>query len=113
MKGDVHYKWITSGSCATSGNAAHNFYGNYAGLSLLNADEVVHLQIGTIGANGLRVGLEAQLQADYSGYRITAPASLVDFPPVKASDASALQFINDSAGANASAQYVIWTRGII
>lgn len=112
MKGDVHYKWVHSGSCAASGNAPHNFYGPYGGLSKLNSAEVIHLQVGTLGANGFRIGLEGELTND-NGYRITPPASLIDFPPLKASDASALQFVNDAAGANASALYVIWKRGIL
>jgi hypothetical protein len=111
MKGDVHYKWITSGSCATSANTAHNFYGTYSGLSQLNADEVVHLQIAATG-QPLRIGLEGQL-TNNNGYRITTIASMVDIPPIKASDASAMQFINDASGLNASALFVIWRRGII
>jgi hypothetical protein len=111
MKGDVHYKWITSGSCATSGSTVHNFFGTYAGLSQLNADEVVHLQIGATG-NAMRIGLEAQL-TNNTGYRITPTASVVDLPPIKASDASAMQFVNDISGSNTSAVFVIWRRGII
>lgn len=114
MYGDVHYKWVHGGSCATSANTPHNFYGIYNGLSDLNGAEVVHLQLEAISGNAFRWGLEGRLETSAAyGILISPAGSVIDIPPIKVSDASAAQFINSVINSNASATFTIWRRGIL
>ena len=45
MYGDTKYEWVKSGSTAASAATAHLLFGAYNGLSLLNDDDVLNVQI--------------------------------------------------------------------
>lgn len=116
-KGDVQWTWVTAGSYYTSASGTHSLFGSYSGLSTLNNDEVVKLQIAA-SASDYNVGFSPGV--DHSkGLRIFAAASWVELPPMRAGTASQLLFarINGAGSAdwaasvnNVSAMWVIWTR---
>ena len=43
--GDVNYALISSASTGASADTAHLLFGAYEGLSLLNNDEILHIQL--------------------------------------------------------------------
>ena len=98
-----------AGSTATAAAGAHNLFGAYSGLSLLNNDEVVFLQIAATGAD-MRVAGDPDVPATNNvGIRITIAASNYDLPPMRVGDASQLTFARE-AGTNATANYTVWFR---
>ena len=104
--GDTSYKLVTAGSFATSAVATQLLFGSYGGLSLLNQDEVVHIQIHVSGLE-LRIG--DSTTTNNIGLKISAAASLVDLRSMRAAEASGL-FVARATGDNASYNWTIWRR---
>ena len=111
--GDVRYEFTAAGSNATNSSAVQTFFGTYSGLSLLNNDDVIHLQISA-SANELFVGPTAYVDKT-KGYKIYPGLSTIDFPPMRIGTASLLQVARvngpDAPSAfNASYNWVVWRR---
>ena len=102
--GAISYDWITSGSTATSAAGQRDFFGVYNGLSLLNQDDVVIVQIQA-SVNDLRVG--PKTLTNNTGIPIGAYASLIDLPPMRVGLASGLQIAREGS-ADASMAWVAW-----
>lgn len=110
MYGDPSYTLTLSGSTATSANTAHRLFGLNNSLStLLNAKDVVFIQIVAASGQGLRIGHGATL-TNNTGLQISIAASAYDLPPIQVGTASALHLARDGAGADASALWSVWSR---
>lgn len=107
-KGDPNYTFISSGCTATSANTTHLFFGTYQGLSTLNNDEAVHIQIVAASGQGLRVGNSTV--TNNQGLQISPSMSIVDLPPMRAGDASQLRLARDGSSGDASMLWVAWRR---
>lgn len=113
MKGDTNYTWISSGSTAASADTAHLLWGNYGGLSDLNADEVIHLQI-LASANNFYMLPFTDASATELGQRFVAGNDYyIDIPPMKVSAASQLHFRNAVNGSNGELLWVIYSRNAL
>jgi len=111
--GDVRYEFTAAGSNATNSSAVQTLFGSYSGLSLLNNDDVVHIQLSA-SVNELFVGPTAFLEKTI-GYKIYPSLSTIDLPPQRVGNASLLQMIRvngpDAPSAfNASVNWVVWRR---
>ena len=106
MYGDVYFKIIASGSTATSAATAHLVFGTYAGLSTLNNNDVVNVQLNAVTAD-CRVW--DSTVTNNNGLRLSTAASIFDMPPMRAGDASGLQFVRDT-GTNSTLQWTVWSR---
>jgi hypothetical protein len=108
--GDVSYSWISSGSTSASADTAHSLFGAYGGLSDLNVDAVVHVQIQASGADFMLLPTdEASANQDGQWFKQDIDVYL-DMPAMKRSDASQLSFANLTAGDNAVARWIAWER---
>jgi hypothetical protein len=101
----------TNTTLASLTAASGLLFGDYNGLSNLNNDDIVYVQI-SVSAADLRVfdtNNLAEAASDF-GFKVHADASLVDVPPMRAADASLLGYVNIGGGAtnDASALWVIW-----
>ena len=111
--GDSRYDFVAAGSNSTNSSAVQTFFGSYSGLSLLNNDDVVHIQVSA-SVNELFIGPTAFLEKT-KGYKIYPSLSTIDLPPQRIGNASLLQMIRvngpDAPSAfNASVNWVIWRR---
>ena len=114
--GDSHFEFVSSGSIATGSCFVEGFLGSYSGLSLLNQNDVVILQVNSLG-NEFYVGPSATV-TNFNSRRITAEASQVTFPQMRVGVASQLEWRRaNGVGANlalsannASAGWVFWRR---
>lgn len=104
--GDIAYEWFSSGSTGASADTVHNLFGNYQGLSSLNSNEAVFVQLQSID-NDFRVGPAGEV-TNNTGLKITT--TWFDLPPLRAATASGLQFVNDQTATNASPMWVVWRR---
>ena len=107
--GDRVFNWIASGSTATSAATAHNLFGTYNGLSLINADEAMFVQISATLADIRISGSAGSPATNNTGLRITVSASNYDLPPVRAGNASELTFVREGA-TNATILWTLWVR---
>lgn len=108
--GDMSYKWLFSGSVTASANTLHNMFGLYNGLSKLNADAVVHLQLQASGADLVlypTVGADANQAGQWFKQDIDV---YQDLPPLRVSDASQFSFQNLTAGDHAVVRWILWVR---
>lgn len=120
MYGSNRFQIVMTGSTATGASGLHNLYGAYSGLSLLNNEDVIHLQIAAsvnefmIGPSGNNAGITAGLISNNIGFKVYPGLSWIDIPPTRAGTASLMQFVRPSGDAasfaNASAHWVIWVR---
>lgn len=106
-RGDRYFEFYTSGSTATSAATIHNFFGAYQGLSVLNSQDVVHIQVQA-SANAFLIGAPGKVSNNL-GLKIYPAASVVDLPAMNVGAASLLQFARDGAN-NSEAQWVVWRR---
>ena len=104
--GDPKWDILSAGSTATSAATAHLLFGNITGLSTVNNEEVVHLQIY---ASAFGVRLWNSTVSNNIGYRIDTNTT-VEWPAMRAGTASLLHIANDTASANASINWTIFTR---
>jgi len=104
--GEVFYEIYSCGSTATSAATAHSLFGGNGGLSLLNQNDVVFIQILPT-ANDLRLWDSAV--TNNTGLRLSVAACVFDLPPMRVGSASVLHFLRDSA-TNATANWTVWTR---
>ena len=107
--GDRVLDWVSSGSTATSAATAHNLFGTYNGLSLINSDEAVFVQIATTLADIRISGSAGSPATNNTGLRITVSASTYDLPPIRAANASEITFAREAA-TNATALWSLWVR---
>ena len=111
--GDTYYKWIASGSTATTASGITGLFGAYSGLSLINANEVVIVQVVASGGD-LRVSADPATGATNNrSLFVGQAASLVDMPAMVRSDASQMTFCREIASEvsnNPVAQWIIWRR---
>ena len=111
--GDIIYEFTAAGSNATNSSAVQTFFGTYSGLSLLNNDDVIHIQVSA-SVNELFVGPTAFLEKT-KGYKIYPSLSTIDLPPQRVGNASLLVVARangpDAPSAfNASFNWVVWRR---
>ena len=111
--GDTRYEFYSASINATNSSAVQTFFGTYSGLSLLNNDDVVHIQVSA-SANEFFLGPTGQVSQTL-GYKIYPSLSTIDLPPQRVGNASLLQMIRvngpDAPSAfNASVNWVVWRR---
>ena len=104
--GDVYFDIYSTGSTATSAATAHLLFGSYAGLSLINQNEVVNLQVVMTVADAR---IWDSTVTNNTGLRLSPSASAWDFPPMRAAAASTLHFVRDAA-TDATANWTVWVR---
>ena len=86
--GDPVFKFVRGGSIVTAASNAHQLFGAYSGLSLLNNSEVVHIIVSASGGD-FRMSVDPDTPAtNDSALRIQSAASLFDLPPLSVGDAS-------------------------
>lgn len=107
MYGDNHYKYVGSGSIATSAATTHALLGAFNGLSLLNSKEVVHMQAYTTGATAV-VGPKESI-SNSVGFHLLPSASMVDFPPLTVSALNGFGLVRFS-GTNPTVYWTLWKR---
>ena len=109
MYGDARFALVAAASTATSAATAHLLFGLYNGLSNLNNDEVVWVKLSTSQNDPAYIWDSTVLSR--RGYQLNKAASItnLEFPPMRAGDASQLHFARD-ATANPSIQWNIWRR---
>lgn len=110
MINDYSFLWVSTGSTTTSAATPHNIFANASGgLSDLNANDVLIVQLVASGAD-MRVSANPAVGAtDDLGLFIGVSASIVDLPPMLRTYASQMTFTRESAN-NPVAQWVIWRR---
>ena len=112
MYGDSKYQWLFSGSTAASADdTAKTLFGGYGGLSSLNEDEVVFLEVRAI-TNSLRIFPTVSSSATQFGYLHTAGshAAYDSYPGLRVGDASQLGFANHTATADGTLYWQLWRR---
>lgn len=102
---DIHYNLYASGSTALT-NASQGLFGNFAGLSILNASDVVIIEAYALNTHSFRIAPSGISQ----GVRVTPAASIVRLFPMRARNASGIQAHIDAPSGNASAAWVAWIR---
>ena len=108
--GDINYQWLYSGSVVASANTAHGLFGTYNGMSNLNANEVLHVQIQASGAD-LMLYPNVSASAYQDGQWMKQDIDVyLDIPPMRVRDASQLHFRNLTADDNAVARWVCWAK---
>lgn len=107
MYGDTYYKYITSGSTATSAATSHKLLGAYDGLSLLNTRDVVHMQIFANGDTAI-IGPSGSISNNI-GFHLSPSASMVDFPPMNVGAVNDLHLFR-SGSTDVSVTWTLWRR---
>jgi len=106
MYGDIRYEWVKSGSTAASAATAHLLFGAYNGLSLLNDNDVLNVQI--LAQNNPMELL--QTVALSPGFPYFASGSIpYNLPAQSVKDVEALHFRNFTA-ANTTVYWNIWRK---
>ncbi len=105
--GDVSWEIFKSGSTATSAATVHSLFGNYQGLSILNAFDVVSVHVLTTGSTAF-IGTPGNVSNNI-GLKLDPAASLVKLKDMRASLASQLQFARDDS-TDTTARWVVWRR---
>jgi hypothetical protein len=108
-KGDVSFTFITAGSSSASTTVAYPLLGIYNGLSQLNEDEVVHIQITSGGSNEFFIGTTGNVSNNI-GYKIYPSLSTVDLPPMRVGQASGLLVSRAVSGVDPVYTFVVWAR---
>ena len=103
--GDPKWAIINAGSTAASAATAHLLFGNYGGLSTVNNEETIHIQVY---ASAVGARLWNSTVTNNVGYKITAETT-IEWPAMRAGTASQLHFASDTS-ANASVNWTIFTR---
>jgi hypothetical protein len=107
MYGDTKYSWVASGSTAASAATAHALFGNYSGLSLLNANDVLLINV-------LPVTNSAEILPSVSltpGMFISTSQNLHEpLFPMAVSDVRNLHFRNAVGASNSTVRWNIWRR---
>jgi len=107
MYGDTNYQWVQSGSTTASAATAHGLFGAYNGLSLLNANDVLRLQVLPV-TNSAEILPSVTLSP---GMLISTSQSLYqDLPPMTVSNVQNLHFRNNVGASNSTVKWVIWRR---
>lgn len=107
MYGDTRYEFVQSGSTTASAATAHGLFGTYNGLSLLNQNDVLHVQILPL-TNNLEILKSSALG---TGMLFTTDLkSYYDLPPMSVSSASVIHFRNQTGASNATARWSVWRR---
>lgn len=102
---DVNYSIVGGGSTATSAAGAHNIFGNFTGLSNLNANEVLILVVAASGGDA-RLSLDPTKGAtNDTALRLFSAASLFDIPPMTVANASQITVAREGA----NNPVVFWT----
>lgn len=110
MARDTSYSLLVSGSTVASANTLHRLYGVYDGLSDLNSDQVVHLQLQASGADLRLTPTNASVVTDYGIWLKANTNAYIDLPAQKISAASELHFRNHVAGNNVVVRWALWQR---
>lgn len=108
-KGDVNFVFVAAGSSTASTAATYPLFGQYNGLSSLNEDEAVFIQLTAVGANEFFVG-PAGFVSNNIGYKIYPTSSGVDLPPMRVGTASTLLMSRGPSGLDATHNWVVWAR---
>lgn len=108
--GDTSYTWLASGSATASDDEARTIFGDYGGLSDLNASAVVHIQLMASGANFMLLPTDGACANQAGQYFKEDISAYVDLPAMRRTIASELAFANLTAGDNAVARWIIWER---
>ena len=114
MYGDPRFEFVASGSNATNSSGIEGFYGAYSGLSLINNEDVINLQISA-SVNEFFVGPSgAGSVGQGTGYKIYPGLSTIDFPPMRSGTASLMRVNriqgNAASAFNTSYNWVVWRR---
>lgn len=107
MYGDTRYEWVMSGSTTASAATAHSLFGTYNGLSALNANDTLHIQI-LPSTNNLELLNSSALTPGI--LFSTAQVSYYDMPPLRMASASSMHFRNQTGASNASVRWNVWRR---
>lgn len=110
---DSYFRFVATGSTATTSSGVNGLFGAYSGLSLLGASEVVIVQLLASGGD-LRISGNPAIGATNNlGMFIGISASLVDLPPMIRTEASQMTFTREVASEvsnNPTVQWAIWRR---
>ncbi len=107
MYGDTKYEFVQSGSTTASAATAHSVFGTYNGLSLLNQDDVLHIQVLPL-TNNFELLKSAALG---TGMLFTTDTkTYYDIPPMRVGSASQLHFRNQTGASNATVRWTAWRR---
>ena len=104
--GDTYFSIVSSGSNATAAAGKHGLFGSYSGLSLINQNDVIHINLVPTAAD-IRVW-DTTVSNDV-GLRLTTAGSVFDLPPMRVGAASLLNFSRDAA-VNATVNWTVWRR---
>lgn len=96
----------SSGSTTASANTLHGLFGTYTGLSLLASSAIVNLELKA-RTNAARVKIGAG-DTNYGVHLSTSSVDYTKIKPMLVSNASALHFLNDVAGSNATINWVVY-----
>lgn len=108
--GDTNYVLVAAGSTTASVATLQPLFGTYQGLSALNENEVVNIQITGGGSNEFFIGLAAANVSNNIGYKIYPGLSTVDLPPMRVGQASQLNLSRAVSGLDPISNFVIWAR---
>lgn len=107
MYGDTRYEWVQSGSTTASAATAHGLFGTYNGLSLLNTEDTLHIQILPV-TNNFELLKTSTLSP---GFLLTTDQkSYYDLPAQRVASASLLHFRNQTGASNSSFRWIAWRR---
>lgn len=104
--GETYFSMLASGSTATSAATAHLLFGIYGGLSLLNQNDVVNVQLQPTVAD---VRLWNSTVTNNTGLRLGTAGSAYDLPPMRVGEASGLHIARDTT-TNTTVLWTIWNR---
>lgn len=108
-KGDVNYVFVGAGSTTASVATVQQFFGNFGGLSALNEDEVLHVQVAAAGTVDFFVGISPYITNNI-GLKISPSLSTIDLPPMRVAAASQLQTARGASGLDYAYSFVAWAR---
>ena len=107
MYGDTRYEWVKSGSTTASAATAHLLFGTYNGLSQLNANDAVIVQVIPV-TNSAEILPNSTLTP---GMLVSTSQPLYqDLPPISVTNAKLLHFRNNVGASNSTVKWVIWRR---
>jgi hypothetical protein len=106
--GDTYYKYVASGSTATSAATEHRLLGVFGGLSQnFNARGVLHMQAYAVGATAV-IGPSGSISAT-TGFHLLPSASMVDFPPMTVDGVNQLALFRNT-GTDTTVYWTLWRR---
>lgn len=107
MYGDTKYEWVLSGSTTASAATAHFLFGAYNGLSLLNQNDVLHVQV-MAQTNNFELLKTVALSPGFLFQ--TSASAYYDLPAMDRDSASQMHFRNQTGASNATVKWNIWRR---